>query len=61
VGLATSGKDTGGSQFFVAKAPAPHLDGAYTLFGAVTRGMDVVDELRPGDVIDRVEIWDGLQ
>jgi cyclophilin family peptidyl-prolyl cis-trans isomerase/HEAT repeat protein len=61
VGIATSGKDTGGSQFFITLAPAPHLDGAYALFGSVTRGMDVVEKIRPGDLIERVEIWDGRQ
>jgi len=59
VGMALSGKDTGGSQFFITHAPAPHLDGAYALFGTVTRGMEVVEKIRPGDVIERVEIWDG--
>jgi cyclophilin family peptidyl-prolyl cis-trans isomerase/HEAT repeat protein len=59
VGMALSGKDTGGSQFFVALQPAPHLDGGHTAFGRVASGMDVVDQLRPGDVIERVEIWDG--
>jgi cyclophilin family peptidyl-prolyl cis-trans isomerase len=61
VGIATSGKDTGGSQFFITHAPAPHLDGAYALFGSVTRGMEVVEKIRPGDVIERVEIWDGRE
>jgi cyclophilin family peptidyl-prolyl cis-trans isomerase/HEAT repeat protein len=61
VGIATSGKDTGGSQFFITHAPAPHLDGAYALFGSVTSGMEVVEKIRPGDVIERVEIWDGRQ
>jgi cyclophilin family peptidyl-prolyl cis-trans isomerase/HEAT repeat protein len=59
VGMALSGRDTGGSQFFIAHQPAPHLDGAYTAFGRVVSGMEVVDQLRPGDVIERVEIWDG--
>lgn len=59
VGMALSGKDTGGSQFFITQAPTPHLDGGYTLFGWVARGMDVVDQIQPGDLIDKVEIWDG--
>jgi cyclophilin family peptidyl-prolyl cis-trans isomerase/HEAT repeat protein len=49
VGIAHSGKDTGGSQFFVAVSPQPHLNGRYTVFGEVVRGMDVVDEIQPGD------------
>jgi peptidyl-prolyl cis-trans isomerase B (cyclophilin B) len=57
--MALSGKDTGGSQFFITHSPQPHLDGAYTLFGSVAEGMEVVDKLRPGDVIERVEIWTG--
>jgi cyclophilin family peptidyl-prolyl cis-trans isomerase/HEAT repeat protein len=59
VGMALSGKDTGGSQFFVTLLPQPHLDGSYTLFGSVVAGMDVVDRLRPGDAIERVEVWTG--
>jgi cyclophilin family peptidyl-prolyl cis-trans isomerase/HEAT repeat protein len=59
VGMALSGKDTGGSQFFIALQPAPHLDGGYTAFARVASGMDVADQLRPGDLIERVEIWDG--
>jgi len=59
VGMALSGKDTGGSQFFVTLSAQPHLDGGYTLFGQVVAGMDVVDRIRPGDVIERVEVWTG--
>ena len=51
VGLATTGKDTGGSQFFINLSPNLHLDGRYTLFGEVTRGMDVADKLEVGDKI----------
>jgi cyclophilin family peptidyl-prolyl cis-trans isomerase len=59
VGMALSGKDTGGSQFFIALSPQPHLDGTFTRFGQVVRGMEAVDLLRPGDVIERVEVWTG--
>ena len=54
VGMALSGKDTGGSQWFVTHSPQPHLDGGYTVFGHVIRGMDVVDNIARGDTIRRV-------
>jgi cyclophilin family peptidyl-prolyl cis-trans isomerase/HEAT repeat protein len=54
VGMALSGKDTGGSQWFVTHAPQPHLDGGYTVFGRVVLGMDVVDRIARGDTIRRV-------
>lgn len=54
VGMALSGKDTGGSQFFVTAAPQPHLDGRYTAFGEVTKGQEVVDALLEGDLITEV-------
>ena len=59
VGIATSGKDTGGSQFFITHSPQPHLDGRYTVFGQVVNGMDVVDRLVPGDVIEQILIQEG--
>jgi cyclophilin family peptidyl-prolyl cis-trans isomerase/HEAT repeat protein len=59
VGMALSGKDTGGSQFFITHVPTPHLDGGYTVIGWVASGMDVVDKIRPGDLIQRIEIWNG--
>src|SRR5262249_58075965 len=59
VGLAESGKDTGGSQFFITLAPQPQLDGISPRFGTVVAGMDVVERIRPGDVIEHVEIWSG--
>lgn len=49
IGVADSGKDTGGSQFFITHSPQPHLDGRYTVIGRVTKGMDVVDKLDQGD------------
>jgi cyclophilin family peptidyl-prolyl cis-trans isomerase/HEAT repeat protein len=54
VGMALSGKDTGGSQWFVTHSPQPHLDGGYTVFGHVVRGMDVIDNIARGDVIRQV-------
>jgi peptidyl-prolyl cis-trans isomerase B (cyclophilin B) len=51
--------DTAGSQFFITLSPQPHLDGAYTLLGWVAEGMDVADKIRPGDRIERVEVWTG--
>jgi cyclophilin family peptidyl-prolyl cis-trans isomerase/HEAT repeat protein len=51
VGMATAGKDTGGSQFFIDTAPNFHLDGKYTIFAKVFRGMEVADKIDVGDVI----------
>ncbi|MFY9573625.1 MAG: peptidylprolyl isomerase, partial [Blastocatellia bacterium] len=56
VGMALSGKDTGGSQFFITHSPQPHLDGGYTIFGRVAEGMDVVNRIARGDRIERIEI-----
>jgi peptidyl-prolyl cis-trans isomerase B (cyclophilin B) len=56
VGMAHSGKDTGGSQFFITHSRQPHLDGRYTIFARVIEGMDVVDSIRVDDRIQRIEI-----
>ena len=61
VGMALDWADTGGSQFFITHAPAPHLDAKYTAFGRVIGGMDVVDQIQEGDVIRRVRVWDGQE
>ena len=53
--------DTGGSQYFIAHSPQPHLDGKYTVFGRVIAGMEVVDQIQQGDLIRRVRVWDGAQ
>jgi len=55
LGMALSGPDTGGSQWFLTHSPQPHLDGGYTVFGRAARGMDVVDRVLPGDRILRIE------
>lgn len=60
VGMALSGKDTGGSQWFVTHSPQPHLDGGYTVFGHVNEtGMKVVDQIVRGDKILSVKIVEG--
>jgi cyclophilin family peptidyl-prolyl cis-trans isomerase len=59
VGMANAGLDTGGSQFFVTLSPQPHLDGRYTRFGTVVSGLDILEQLRPGELIDRIEVWTG--
>jgi len=51
VGMALSGKDTGGSQWFITLSPQPRLEGRYTVFGSVTKGMEVVERILPGDRI----------
>ena len=59
IGMALSWRDTGGSQFFITHSPQPHLDGRYTAFGHVVNGMEVVDRIQVGDVIQAVRVWDG--
>jgi cyclophilin family peptidyl-prolyl cis-trans isomerase/HEAT repeat protein len=61
VGMALSGKDTGGSQWFVTHSPQPHLDGGYTVFGRVVSGMDVVDRISRGDRILNVTITENAR
>src|SRR5204863_2466137 len=48
VGMALSGKDTGGSQWFITQSPQPHLDGRYTIFARVVRGMDIARRIVQG-------------
>ena len=59
VGMALAGRDTGGSQFFITTGPAHHLDGRYTAFGHVIRGLEAVDALQAGDTIERAVIERG--
>jgi len=56
VGMALSGKDTGGSQWFITHSPQPHLNGRYTIFAHVVRGMDVVSRIVQGDRVTKVEV-----
>ena len=56
MGMALSGRDTGGSQFFFTHAPEPHLDGRYTTFGEIVSGLEVATSLVEGDVILEVTV-----
>lgn len=56
VGISTRGRDTGDAQIFVNTIDSPRLDHTYTVFGTVIAGMNVVDGILEGDVIQRVEL-----
>jgi cyclophilin family peptidyl-prolyl cis-trans isomerase/HEAT repeat protein len=59
VGMALSGRDTGGSQYFITLSPQPHLDARYTIFGRVISGMDVARRIVRGDSIRNITIQYG--
>lgn len=56
--MAHAGRDTGGSQFFIchSRANTSHLDRVHTCFGKVVEGLDVIDEIRAGDVIEKIVV-----
>ena len=55
VGMALSGPDTGGSQWFITLGPQPHLDGIYTVFGQVVDGYPVLNRITQGDLIRSIK------
>lgn len=61
LGMASAGPDTEGTQFFITHSATPHLDGRYTIFGKVKSGMDVVNNIQPGDVITAVVVNSGQE
>lgn len=56
--MAHAGRNTGGSQFFIchSRNNTSHLDGNHTCFGKVVDGLDVIDDIRKGDKIEKIEI-----
>lgn len=56
--MAHAGKDTGGSQFFIChnRENTQHLDGVHTCFGRVVEGLDVIDLIETGDLIESIKI-----
>jgi len=56
IGISTRGRDTGDAQFYVDTVDVPRLDHEYTVFALVLRGMEVVDAVLEGAVIDKVEV-----
>ena len=58
--MAHAGRNTGGSQFFICnnRQNTAHLDRNHTVFGKVTSNIDVIDEIEPGDKIEKIKIID---
>ncbi|HKZ08354.1 MAG TPA: peptidylprolyl isomerase [Methylomirabilota bacterium] len=57
----TQDPNSAGSQFYICLAPANFLDGQYTVFGIVTKGMEVVDKVKVGDKMKTVKIVEVAQ
>lgn len=59
--MAHAGRNTGGSQFFIchSRNNTAHLDRNHTCFGKVVEGVDVIDDIRAGDKINKIEIIEG--
>ena len=56
--MAHAGRNTGGSQFFIchSRPGTQHLDGQHTCFGKVVNGLDVIDEIKAGDKIEKITV-----
>ncbi len=54
--MANAGPNTNGSQFFITHSAQPHLDNRHSVFGRVVSGQNVVDTIRQGDKIQRIDV-----
>lgn len=61
LGMALSGPDTGGSQFFITLSAQPHLDGSYTAFGKVVGGDEILEQIRQGDRIQQMIVVEAVE
>jgi peptidyl-prolyl cis-trans isomerase B (cyclophilin B) len=61
--MAHAGRNTGGSQFFIChnRKNTAHLDRQHTCFGRVTEGLEVIDQIRQGDKIEKIVVLEELQ
>jgi cyclophilin family peptidyl-prolyl cis-trans isomerase len=60
LGMASDGKDTAGSQWFITLSAQPHLDGRYTSFGRVVQGLhEIVSQVRPQDTVVSIRVYVG--
>jgi len=59
ISMANAGPGTNGSQFFITHSSQPHLDGRHTVFGKLTEGVDVLNSIQQGDVMEKVVVTEG--
>ena len=61
--MAHAGRNTGGSQFFIchSRDNTAHLDRNHTCFGKVVEGLDIIDQIKAGDKIEKVTIIEDQQ
>lgn len=60
LGMASAGPDTECSQFFITYSPTPHLDGKYSIFGRLIKGMDILNLINQGDKITGINLKQGI-
>ena len=61
--MAHAGKDTGGSQFFIVldAGATRHLNGVHTVFGKVTKGVEIIPKIAPNDTLKSVRVSNGAK